>query len=262
MNSVKIFNQADFNRFLPLLAPLAVYFLDEAYFFRPKFIYAAVCLIIAVLFFAVWRFCRESRNDKQWWNYLILPSVISVSTAAYTVFLTSKSVTQILFFLNLLFLYFYFRHIYYYLLNPALYEVFSIENISSYLGWFSFFLISAVIYGLQSFLNIFIFQLVMILLAFSALIIYQILWSNKIEFEKGLPYILIGCFILAELCWSISILPFNYNILGLCLAICFYVISGLIKNHLLDKLDAKAVKMYLAVGISSLFLILLTSSWI
>lgn len=228
----------------------------------PKFIYAAVFLMIIILFFTVLRFCRASKNDKQWWNYLILPSSMSISTAVYSVFLSSKSVIQILFFLNLLFLYFYLKRIYYYLLNPALYEVFSIENISSYLSWFSFFMISAAIYGLQSFLNISVFYLVMILLAFSALIIYQIFWANKIELGKGLPYIPLSCFILAELCWSISILPFSYNISGLCLAVCFYVITGLVKNHLLDKLDAKAVKIYLTVGVSSLFLILLTSSWI
>lgn len=262
MNSVKIFNLANFNRFLPLIVPLIVYLLDEIYFFRPKFIYAAVFLIIIFLFFAAWSFCRASKNDKQWWNYLILPSAMSISTAVYSVFLSSKSVIQILFFLNLLFLYFYLRHIYYYLLNPALYEVFSIENISSYLSWFSFFMISAVIYGLQSFLNISVSILAIIILAFSFLIIYQIFWAYKIEFEKSKLYIFISCLILAELYWSISILPFNYNISGLCLAVCFYVVSGLVKNYLLDKLDRKAVKMYLSVGVSSLFLILLTASWI
>jgi len=250
------------NRLLPLLIPLLVYALDEIYFFYPKLIYAAAVLINLLIFFAVWQFCAKSQVDSEWWNYLILPAVMSTAVMAYSVFLSSKPVIQLLFVLNLVFLYFYLRHIYYYLLNPSAYEIFSIENISSYVSWLSFFLLASTIYGLQSFLNLPIFQLVLIMLAAAALIIYQIIWVNKIELKKGLPYILISCLILVELCWSISFLPFNYNISGLCLAICFYVVTGLIKNQLLDKLDATRVKMYLILGSVSLCLILFTARWI
>lgn len=249
-------------RLLPLLIPLLIYVLDEIYFFYPKLIYVAAVLINLLIFFAVWQFCRASQVDKQWWNYLILPAVMSTAIMAYSVFLSAKPVIQLLFVLNLMFLYFYLRHIYYYLLNPSLYEIFSIENISSYISWLSFFLLSATIYGLESFLNLPIFSLALIMLAATALIVYQIIWANKIEFKRGLPYILISCLILVELCWSISFLPFNYNIAGLCLALCFYVVSGLVKNQLLDKLDATRVKMYLILGSVSLFLILFTARWL
>jgi len=250
------------NRFLPLLIPLAIYALDEMYFFYPKLIYLAAVLINLLIFFVVWQFCAKSLVDSEWWNYLILPAVMSTAVMAYSVFLSSKSVIQLLFVLNLVFLYFYLRYIYYYLLNPSAYKAFSIENISSYISWLSFFLLAATVYGLQSFLNLPIFRLALIMLAATALIVYQIIWVNKIELKNGLPYILISCLILVELGWSISFLPFNYNIAGLSLAICFYVVIGLIKNHLLDKLDATRVKMYLILGSVSLFLILFTAKWL
>ncbi len=250
------------NRLLPLLIPLLIFALEEMYFFYPKLIYIAVVLINLFIFFAVWQFCAASQVDKQWWNYFILPAVMSSVIIGYSIFLSSKLIIQFLFILNLFFLYFYLRHIYYYLINPSAYEIFSIENISSYISWFSFFMLSSVIYGLQSFLNLPILNLALIFLAVSILIIYQVIWVNKIDFKSGLPYILISCLLLVELCWSISFLPFNYNISGLCLAICFYVIIGLIKNYLLDKLDANKVKMYLMLGSISLFLILLTAKWI
>jgi len=250
------------NRFLPLLIPLIIYALDEMYFFYPKLIYVAAILINLLIFFTVWQFCVKSQVDSEWWNYLILPAVMSTAVMAYSVFLSSKSIIQLLFILNLVFLYIYLRHIYYYLLNPSAYEIFSIENLSAYLSWLSFFLISASIYGLESFLNLPILSLALVMLFITALIVYQIIWVNKIEFKKGLPYILISCLILVELCWSISFLPFNYNISGLSLAICFYVVIGLVKNYLLDKLDITRVKMYLIVGSVSLFLILFTAKWL
>ena len=250
------------NRLLPLLIPLVIYILDEMYFFYPKLIYTAAVIINLLIWFAVWQFCVKSQVDKRWWNYLILPAVMSTAVMAYSVFLSSKFIIQLLFFFNLVFLYFYLRHIYYYLLSPSAYEIYSIENISSYVSWLSFFLLSATIFGLQSFLNLPIFSLVLIMLAVAALIVYQIIWANKIELKKGLPYLLISCFILVELYWSISFLPFNYNISGLALAICFYVVMGLVKNQLLDKLDSTKVKMYLILGSVSLFLVLFTAKWI
>lgn len=250
------------DRLLPLFVPLAVYALAEIYFFYPKFIYAAAAAINALIFFAVWRFCAASQIDKKWWNYLILPAVMATAVMAYSVFLSYKTVIQLLFAVNLVFLYFYLRYIYYYLLNPDSYKTFSIENISSYAGWLSFFLIAAVIYGLESFLNLPILLLALIILAATALLSYQIIWVNKIELKSSLPYILISCLIVVELCWSIYFLPFNYNISGLCLAICFYVINGLIKNQLLGELDRVKIKIYLALGSASLTLILFTARWI
>lgn len=250
------------NRFLPLLAPLAVYGLAETYFFYPKLIYAVAVAMNLLIFFTVWRLGVASQVDRQWWNYLILPAVMSTAVTAYSVFLNSRPLIQLLFILDSVFLYFYLRHIYYYLLEPGSYEAFSIENISSYISWFSFFFLAAAVYGLESFLNFPIFQLALIILAAAALINYQIIWVNKIELKKALPYLLVSCLILAELGWSIFFLPFNYNISGLLLAICFYVTSGLVKNHLLDKLDLSKVKIYLILGLASLFLILFTARWI
>lgn len=250
------------NRLLPLLAPLAVYALAETYFFYPKLIYAAAVLMNLLIFFAVWRLGTASQVDRQWWNYLILPAVLATAVTAYSVFLNSRPLIQLLFVLDSVFLYFYLRHIYYYLLKPSSYEAFSIENISAYAGWFSFFFLSATVYGLESFLNLPILSLVLVILAATALINYQIIWVNKIELTKALPYLLVSCLLLVELGWSIFFLPFNYNISGLCLAICFYAVSGLVKNQLLDKLDLSKARMYLILGSASLFLILFTARWI
>ncbi|MDD4901068.1 MAG: hypothetical protein PHS62_03080 [Patescibacteria group bacterium] len=250
------------NRFLPLAIPLLVFLLEETYFFSPKLIYLAAVLALLLFFFSVWQFSWASEVDKRWWNYLILPATMTMAVMAYTVFLGNRLVIQLLFVMSVVFSYLYLRYVYYYLLNPAAYGVFSIENISSYVNWLAFFLSAATVYGLASFLNLPIAWLVLAMLSFTALLVYQIAWSNKIEFKLALPYILISCLILTELFWSISFLPFNYNISGLALAICYYVIIGLVKNHLLHKLDVAKARMYLLLGSISLLLVLATARWI
>lgn len=250
------------NRFFPLLIPLLVFVLDEIYFFYPKLIYVCFVLADLLIFFAIWQFSRKSDIDKSWWNYLILPAVLSAAVMAYSVFISSGFFIQLLFVFNLVFLYLYLRYLYYYLLNPSVYVIFSLENLSSYINWLAFFFLAATVYGLESFLNLPTFWLMLAMLGVTVLLVYQIIWVNKIELKIGLPFILISCLILAELAWSISFLPFNHNISGLSLAICYYVIIGLVKNHLLDKLDLKKAKMYLTVGSLSLFLILFTAKWL
>src|SRR3989338_3439284 len=249
------------NRLLPLIIPALVFLLEEMYYLSPKLIYVAAVLVNLLIFFTVWQFSQTSEIDKRWWNYLILPAVMSVAVMSYSVFLSFKLIIQLLYFFNLVFLYLYLRYVYYYLLNPLAYEVFSIENISSYINWLTFFLLAATVYGLASFLNLPISWLVLIMISLTSLLVYQIIWANKIELMPSLPYILISCLILVELFWSISFLPFNYNISGLSLAICYYVIIGLVKNHLLLKLDNSKVKMYLILGAVSLLLVLSTAKW-
>jgi len=250
------------NRLLPLLIPLLVFLLEEVYFFYPRLIYLIVVLAILLIFFALWQLTRLSTVDKSWWNYLILPALMTGALIAYTVFLSSQTLIQLLLIFNLVFLYVYLRHVYYYLLNPLAYEVFSIENLSSYINFLTFFFLAAVAYGLQSFLNVQITALALIMLVSAVLAVYQIIWANKIDLKTAWPFILVSCLLLVELFWSISFLPFNYNISGFCLAVSYYLIIGLVKNYLLDKLDAKKVRMYLALGLISLFLVLLTAKWL
>jgi len=252
------------NRFLPLIVPLLTLILFEIFFFFPKMIYVVLVLVTLVIFSAVWQFYRASEINKEWWSRLggiILPVLMSIAVVAYTTLLSSKLVIQILFILNIILLYSYLRQIYYYLIRPLAYEAFSIENISSFGNFLTFFLLAATIYGLQSFLNISIWLLMIAMLAVTSLIIYQVVWANKIDLRKGLPYILITSLILFELSWSVSFLPLNHNISGLVIALCYYMLIGLVRHFLLDALDSGKIKFYLGFGFTSLFIILFTARW-
>lgn len=259
--SVKIVNPAGSMRMLPLIIPIIIFVLLEIFFFYAKMIYVILVLADLLIFFTLWQFCRRSQVDKKWWHYLILPVLTLSAALTYTIFLTNKTIIQVLFILTVVLIYFYLRYVFYYLLAPLNYKVFSIANISSFTNFLTFFLLAAIFYGLQSFLNISVWLLEVIMLPIFLLLIYQIVWANKIEIKKALLFILIGGFILFQFSWSISFLPFNYNISGLSLALTYYILAGLIINFLLDKLDKKKIRMYLAVGLVGLFLILITAKW-
>lgn len=251
-----------YNRFLPLLVPLLILFLLELFFFFPAMIYVSLVLINLLIFFALWQFTKESTIDKKWWNFLILPAVFSTAVVAYSTLLRGAVLVQALFFLEIVILYFYLRFSYYYLVNPIAYKVAAIENISSYGNFIAFFLLSSTIYGLQSFLDAPVWLLMLIIALISLLVVYQVIWANKIEGGEKNIYVFLGSLVLVELAWSISFLPLNYNVAGLTLSLCYYMLVGLVRFHLLGKLENNKIKFYLIFGLAGILIVLLTSRWL
>jgi hypothetical protein len=224
-------------------------------------IYVSLVFANLLIFFTVSQFTKASAVSKSWHYFLILPALFLTGLGVYSILFASKFIVQILFVLNFIFLYFYLRSVYYYLIQPAMYKDLTLENISSYGNFLTFFFISSVIYGLQSFLNIPIWPLMVIMVFVAALIVYQVLWANKIEIKSSLVYIFISSLVLVEIAWSISFLPLNFNVAGLILAICYYMLMGLVRHHLLENLDKRTVQLYLFSGFGSILIVLLTSRW-
>ncbi len=251
-----------YKRLLPLFIPLLIWVLVQIFYFNPKLVYVVLVLSNMALFYVLWQFTRSSNIDHKWWNYLILPSFLLSFAVLFSLFVQDKILIQLIFIVLSIFLYIYLKYSFYCLLEPMSYREDSMSNISSYLNFTTFFLLASVAYGLQSFLNFSVLMLSFVVLVASFLLIYQIIWANKINFQRGLIYILIGCLIIVELAWSISFLPFNYMAAGLMLAICYYVLTNLIKNYLLDELDGKKIKTHLFIGLAGIVLILLTSRWL
>ena len=250
------------NRFLPLVIPVLIFLLQQLYFFSPKFIYLVLVLINILLFFALWQFSQASQVDKKWWNFLIQPSLLTTAVVVYCLFLSQKIIIELLFLANLVLLYFYLRQVYYYLIKPTSYQVFSLENLSVYGNFLTFFLLAASVYGLQSYLGLAIWPLELVFLMLVALIIYQVIWANKIEIKRALSYLLLVCLVLVELSWALSFLPFNHHVLALLLAICYYLIIGLTRCYLLNKLDKKIVRVYLTLGLAGIIILLMTARWL
>lgn len=250
------------NRLLPLITPLAVFGLLEIFYFYHRAIYPAAILMIFLIIITLWQFTRASLINKDWWNFSLLPVLFTFSVVSYSVLLKSGSLIQLMFVIDLVMLYFYLKFCYYYLIKPSSYKVSAIENLSSYINFVSFFLAASTIYGLQSYLNIPVWQLMIALCAISLLAVYQIMWANKIDMKKGATYLMIISVVLLEIGWAISFLPLNFNISGLILAICYYVLVGLSRLYLLDLSDKEKTRLYLLFGLSSIILIFLTSRWL
>ena len=251
-----------YNRLLPIIAPLFVLVNEEIFFYFPKMIYVIAVLNTLIYFFVIRQFIRASKRKENWLNFLILPVLFLIGSMFFSSMVSSKWLVQLLFILNAGFAYLYFRTVYRFLIDIKEYQADGLENISSYGNFLSFYFIASAIYGLQVFLNINIWILMIALLLAILVIIYQVFWANRIDVNARFFYMLIIGLILVEMAWAASFMTLSFYILGLVLAVCYYMIIGLTRFYLLNTLSRSIIKSYLIFGFSSILLVLLTSNWI
>lgn len=250
-----------YNRLWPIIVTVFSFVSMELFYFWPKLFYVTLVFLFLLFFFICWQFVRVSKKEK-WWVYAILPSIFTFGLLLFSLLVPSRWLVHILFIFNIIFLYFYFRTIYFYLIKPDLYKEYYLENLSAYGNFLAFYLLSSAVYGLQSFLNLPIWVLLGILLILVSLIVYQMLWAYKINIGQSLLYILIISLIIFELAWSMSFLTLSYYILGLLLSICYYLLISIVKFYLLEQLNNRIIKLYLFYGFFIIFTILLTARWL
>ncbi|MEA3449678.1 MAG: hypothetical protein U9Q85_01745 [Patescibacteria group bacterium] len=251
-----------FNRFLPIIIAVSHLALLELILFFPKMLFVIIVFLILLDFFVIRQFLIVSKRDEKWWCFIILPLVFSLGLIIFSTLLPFNPLVQVFFLINSLFNYVYFSTIYYYLINPKKYQANSLENISSYGNFLGFYFIASSIYGLQVFLNIEIWRLIIFLLFVTIAIVYEVFWVNQVDNQARFFYILVLSLMIVELAWAISFMTLNYYVLGLILAIFYYTIIGLTRFYLLGTLNARIIKAYLSLGIASVILVLFTANWI
>jgi len=251
-----------YNRFLPLIVPIIILLSHEIFFFWPTLIYIILVLDILLLFFTIRQFLIEAKAKDKVWSYLILPSILFISATLFSMMMPSQLLVQALFFTTAILIYYYLKAIYLYLVKTSYYQKYSLENISSYCNFLSYYFLASSIYGLQVFLSAPTWLLMIVLLTITAMIVYQVMWINKIDLRQGLLFLLIICLTLIEIAWATSFLTLSFYILGLILSVCYYILIGLSRFYLMGKLNKKLIKLYLIFGFSSLAIVLFTANWI
>ena len=250
-----------YNRFLPLIIPLLDLILFETYYFKHNLIYVVAILAVLLLFFAIRQFIIAGNSGDRWYNHFISPTMLILGVIALTTMIANKWLVQILLVGTVILIYLYLRMLYIYLVNFNLKQKEGLENFSAYSNFLAFYFVASSLYGIRAFLNYEVWPLMLLLLVSVALVVYQIFWINSIKLNIGSFYILLIALVVTELAWAATFLTLSYYILGLIVAICYYILSGITRFHLKGILDGKIVKLYLFFGFSSILIVLLSARW-
>lgn len=251
-----------YNKFLTLIVPVLSFILLEIYFFYPKSVFVILVLLFSVIFFIARQFIRASEKKDGIINVISLPTLFVFGSVFVSFFIVNKLIVHLLFLVDLIFLYYYFKMLYYYFLGFNLYQKVNMEYLSTYGNFVAFYFMAVSFFGLQLFLDIAVWKLIIFLATVVFLIVFQTSWAGEIDKKTSFFYGLLLSLIMLELAWGISFLTLSYYILGLILTISFYVLIGLIRFYLFGNLNKEKVKMYLIFGLISVSIALLTARWI
>lgn len=250
------------NRSLILLVPAAAYLLLQYFYSSPKSVYAVGALLFLLFYASVRKLVLGGGGNVNSLGFTALPLYFTAGLMIFSSIISDGRLIQSLFVLEALFLYFYYRLIYYYLIKIDHYHVGSLAEFSSQSNLVAFYLLASSMYGLQSFLNPPMWILILFAIFFYGMIVYQTMVVNAIDGKRGMFYILLACLILSELSWSISFMTLSYYVSGLILTVLYFVLINFIRFHLIGTLDRKTVRTYIIFGLLSIMVVLLTSKWL
>lgn len=246
------------------IVPLICLLCLEVSFNFPGYLNSSLAILVANLLIvaSIFLFKRNCQVNDRVYGYIIFPVLLLDSLVIFSFLSNEKLLVHGLYFLSVILIYLYLRFVYFYLVKPHLYTPSSIENISSYGNLLTVFWASSALYGLQSFLNIPVWQLAIVYLPALGLVVYQVFWASNVRGEKAIAFTFVDSLLLLEIVWVVSLLPFNYNISGFIIAVCYYMLVGLTRLQLSGKMEKKYIKMYLGYGLFCILLVLLTAQWI
>lgn len=247
-----------------VLTNLSIWLLLETFVFWPKFFYVILLLLNVALVAAVYFLMRKAELGRAWWNFWILPFLVLNSVVAYAILIPqdiwfNKFFIQALFVLIIGFNFSYFKNIYNSVFHSD--QPNNLPNISANFSFLSWFFMLSAVYGLQLFLNLSYWILIIVLIVLALLTTYQYLWINNLRGKENYIFVFLSAFVVAQLAWSAYFLPFDYNSLGIIMALIYYVFLNLIRLYLGHHWNKKNLKSLLVFAGAIMLLVLLTLKW-
>ncbi|PIR93216.1 hypothetical protein COT99_02020 [Candidatus Falkowbacteria bacterium CG10_big_fil_rev_8_21_14_0_10_43_10] len=250
------------NRFIPIFLSLIFFTGWETIVFNPRYFFAALAIIVAALLFLAVKINKLRVKDRDFW-LLLTPCLFLVSlTTVFLLFLNYNWTKHLLIILTAAACYYFLNYLYNLINRITNYRPLSLESASSFFNVVSYLFLGVSVYGLINLLNLSLWILALAVIAVTFILTYQFFWINKIDENSILSASILVSIIMIEFFWALSIFPVSHFISGLSLAIIYYVIINLSLLHFIEKLNRKAVRLYLAVGLICIFIILLSAQWL
>ena len=249
------------SRFAVIIYPFLVWLLAQAYFFNPELFY--ISLIISTALTIVLAFIlKKPEREVAWWTLAILPLTFLIAISVFISLQSSGLLVQALFAALFIFLFSYFKNLYYFWSRPDLYREEDFNVIKSYGGFLVVFFAAASLYGLQSFLNLTIWPMMMIFAAVVLALSYLNLDVADANPKTVWQFSVIMTLVITEVALVFTLLPLTYSVSAMSVGILYYLLINLTRLYLQKSLTSKKIKLYLLISSAGLAIMLLTARWI
>ncbi|MFA5130968.1 MAG: hypothetical protein WC467_00930 [Patescibacteria group bacterium] len=244
-----------------IIASFSLWALDEIFLFRPDFFFVSLGLALLIIAYTV-RALVKKGSQKFWPIYIVAPAVFYLSFSFYSAIISSHVWIQLIFLLNAWFVYSYLKNIYYHFSFSAPEREIKLRRLLISGAFLSTFALAANLYGLTVFLN---WPFILLLASFIILSIFIFgqffMFQTKSSHDERL-FLGLNVLILAEFAGVFFFLPLNYNVLGLLVAIIFYLLLLFNEWREENRLDFKNLKWPIIITTLIFIVVLLTARWL
>ncbi len=252
-----------YKRYIPLLVPILVWLLSQSFSGEPEFFYSALALSVLIITLGVKYLFQK--HQVFWLPFIAPPLLFFISFSAYAAIIVGSFWIQLTRLLTVWFLFSYLRGIYYFF-SAAEEERqkwrTKIDNLLLSGGFLMAFSSTAFLFDLPAFLNWPLYYLLLSAILMMSLLLWQFRLLPKEGAIKS-PWLLwLGVLVLTELVGIFSLLPLNFNILALFLAIFYYLVLVIIRLFENGALNRRAIKLPLIMAAIIILALLLTSRWL
>lgn len=243
------------------LIPLFLFILGEVFIFWPSLFFISLAVSLLVIVLGIKRlFRRSSSND--WLLFLYFPVIFFLSSALYIIMIPNQILVQLLFVGVIMFFSFYSYQLDNFLKKEEKVADSLLDNLSFAAVVLSVFFIAAATYGLSTFLG---WSFIWLLVGFSFLVaplFFQPIIFGDVSLKPTWPFLLAGLVILIQLTAVFYFLPLSLNILGLLVAMFFYLLMLIFRLAAKGILSIRILRPSLITTLLIIIILLLTSRWL
>ncbi len=251
----------NYKHLVPVITPLCLWFLSQAFLLWPTFFYAAVALGVLLIVLSIRLLAAETKVMT--WPLLIAPLLLFFfSFSVYASLLMSRFWVEVVFVLNVWFAYAYLKNLYYYLVRHEEKRVEKLTNLMLAGTWLTIFAAAATLYDLPEFIDWPFLVLLLIFMVMTGFLWFGFWPLTKIKFRTAAPVQGVSWLVLGALTWLVSLLPLNYNVLGFLTAIIAYFLLELNRAHWRGDLNRRTLKAPLILSAILIIILLLTARWL
>lgn len=245
---------------IPLLEGGLIFLTLEVFLFKPTFF---LYIILAVTFFIILGMLIPKQrflNRREFWHYLSSPLIFTWSAILLLLFFENIYFKHFFIFGAGVYIVFYFENLFYYLVMRGNETQISFLRMTNIMNVVSVFFLASGFYGIKTFLQVPIWVLTFIFFIFSSGLMYTSLWIIKQKFKEIVWEVVIVALLISQVFLFINFLPIGFYASGTLVGVLFYILSGIVTNHLRE--NKIPYKRYLIVGAILILLVVLTARWV
>jgi hypothetical protein len=239
-----------------------IWLLDQLFLFQPNWFFIAISAAVLIIVINVKQIVVK--HSKRFWPQFILsPILFHLAAVFFSSILINQVLIQFVFLIEAGFLFVYFKNIYYYLAFGAPEREMKLRKLLLSASFLSFFAAASFLYSLPIFLNL-SFWLIFCLFIFLVFLFFVqlLIFIANLKEREELLFLGVNTLILAELAGVLLLLPLNYGVRGLLLALIFYSLILFNNWRREDRLDLKSLRWPLIIGTILILIILLSARWL